>query len=184
MIGVILYGPPASGKDTISTELNRIDPRFRTFRRLKVGAGKTATYRMVSMSELDGLRRAKQIIWENERYGATYAVDLPGLRRALGHSVPVIHLGQIPAIDAVRAAIPEASWFVVSLSCPREATRERLQERNPQDVEERLRVWEETLPLADADLYLDTGSITATDSARAVHRRVQSLRFRQAPSVE
>ena len=34
-IGVILYGPPAAGKDTITGELLALDPRYRQFSRLK-----------------------------------------------------------------------------------------------------------------------------------------------------
>jgi len=51
--GVILYGPPASGKDTVTRELVRIDPRFAMFQRLKVGEPPMQTYRPISRPDLD-----------------------------------------------------------------------------------------------------------------------------------
>jgi predicted PilT family ATPase len=36
--GILLYGPPAAGKDTITTALAALDARYAPFRRLKVGA--------------------------------------------------------------------------------------------------------------------------------------------------
>jgi ATP-dependent 26S proteasome regulatory subunit len=35
--GVILYGPPGAGKDTITAELSRLRPEFTLFQRLKAG---------------------------------------------------------------------------------------------------------------------------------------------------
>jgi len=35
--GVLLYGPPAAGKDTVSAALIAVDARYVLFERLKVG---------------------------------------------------------------------------------------------------------------------------------------------------
>ncbi|MGV9303830.1 hypothetical protein ACWDLG_10705 [Nonomuraea sp. NPDC003727] len=35
--GIVLYGPPASGKDTVTAALRRLDPRFVLLPKLKVG---------------------------------------------------------------------------------------------------------------------------------------------------
>ncbi|MFD0564440.1 hypothetical protein ACFQ2M_22355 [Kitasatospora saccharophila] len=44
--GIILYGPPASGKDTITAALIEQDPRLAQFARLKIGGGRSQGYRM------------------------------------------------------------------------------------------------------------------------------------------
>ncbi|NYF57885.1 maleylpyruvate isomerase N-terminal domain-containing protein [Micromonospora purpureochromogenes] len=60
-----------------------------------------------------------EIVWENHRYYALYVVDRPSLLQGLTTGVPVVHLGQRPAVDAVTAAVSAARWFVVYLWCPR-----------------------------------------------------------------
>jgi hypothetical protein len=40
-LGVILYGPPGAGKDTVTAALTSPDARFQLFRRIKAGAGRT-----------------------------------------------------------------------------------------------------------------------------------------------
>ncbi|MDO3687683.1 hypothetical protein [Micromonospora sp. C28ISP2-4] len=100
MRGVILYGPPAAGKDTITRALTDADPADRLFRRLKAGPGRTAGYRMTTADKLKELRSRGEVAWENDRYGARYIVDRPALRRDLTDYVPVVHLGQTEAVDA------------------------------------------------------------------------------------
>jgi guanylate kinase len=166
--GIILYGPPASGKDTITDSLALTDPRCEFFPRLKAGPGKTRTYRVASPEQLADLRAKGEIAWENARYGATYAVDTPELELRLRRGIPVLHLGQVEAIEAIRDAVPDASWLVVSLWCNRTVAEARLRARNPTDVEERLRVWDETEPLTDADLSVDTGAMQPQDAAARI----------------
>jgi guanylate kinase len=152
--GIILYGPPASGKDTITRALIEAEPDCELFPRLKVGPGKTATYRMTTAEHLTELRACGAIAWENNRYGSTYAVDTPELITRLRRGIPVLHLGQPEAVEAIRKVTPEASWVVVSLWCPRDVAETRLRERNPADVQERLKVWDatETLPFTSVSV--------------------------------
>lgn len=39
---LLLYGPPAAGKDTVTAALPEIDARYVAFRRLKIGNGESA----------------------------------------------------------------------------------------------------------------------------------------------
>ncbi|MEV3922592.1 hypothetical protein [Actinomadura coerulea] len=55
--GVILYGPPTSGKDTTTAALTRQDERYVLLRKLKYGTGRSSGYRQVTRAELDDLRR-------------------------------------------------------------------------------------------------------------------------------
>jgi guanylate kinase len=50
--GILLYGPPASGKDTITVELCELNQTYGAFERLKIGSGRTRGYRMGSADQL------------------------------------------------------------------------------------------------------------------------------------
>ena len=102
MDAVILYGPPAAGKDTVMKGLTSLDARYVLLQRLKVGPGRRDGYAMTTDAALDQLRDDGQVIWENRRYGSRHVVDLPRLRAELaaGH-VPVLHLGQPEGVRAV-----------------------------------------------------------------------------------
>jgi guanylate kinase len=165
---VILYGPPAAGKDTITAHLNALDPAYVLFPRLKAGSGRTAGYRLTTSAELDRLAAAGAIVWENSRYGARYAIDLPELAARLHAQVPVLHLGQVPAIEAVKKATPDADWLVVSVWCSRDEAARRIEQRATGDTEARLQAWDETEPLDVPDLRIDTSEVPAQAAARAV----------------
>jgi guanylate kinase len=171
-LGIILYGPPASGKDTVTTALATLSPRYVHFPRLKVGGGATATYRMTTAEELRSLNQRGDLIWANHRYGSTYAVDRPELLRALAKHTPVVHLGQVAAVQAVRDATPDARWFIVGLWCPLGVAQQRLIERGATDLEARLRAWHETEPLPSADATFNTAQVAPAEAAAAVHARV------------
>lgn len=173
--GVLLYGPPASGKSTI-TRLLEESGEFRLFERLKVGAGRREGYRMTSQNALSRLRADGLILWENERYGATYAVDRPGLDAALaGPMVPVLHLGQLEAISAVTDAYPDGTWLTVELWADLVETEGRLQQRKDHDLQERLDAWAETLRLNRADLRQDTTHQSPPQTATEIRRRYLHL---------
>lgn len=163
--GLILYGAPASGKDTVTRALAEIDGRFRLFERLKAGRGRTTGYRMTSDDELNELASSGEIVWENIRYGARYVIDRPGLEAisASGH-IPVVHAGQTEVIEAVRAATV-GTWFVVQLNTSRETARQRIIERDTGDTSARLSAWDATSRLTDADLEIDTEQVSAEHAA-------------------
>ncbi len=171
MPGVILYGPPASGKDTVTIALQSLDTRYRHFPRIKVGPGKHAGYRMIDTATLVDLGVAGEIIWQNERYGAQYAVDRQALSTALFTHIPVLHLGQLAAIEAIRQAA-RVQWFTVALWSDRDIAIERLRRRDPGDLAERLTAWDSTEPLPDADLRIDTGHTSPAQVAAAIHALV------------
>ncbi|WP_306325261.1 guanylate kinase [Streptomyces venezuelae] len=150
--GVVLFGPPAAGKDTVSAALNVLDARFAQLVKVKVGSGRTAGYRMATEEELGSLRTAGRIVLETERYGNTYAVDRADLdeMRAAG-GFPVVHVGSLAHLRSFLRAVGEP-WLRVLLWLPREECALRSEGRGDRDTEERLGVWDATLEdLAAAD---------------------------------
>jgi guanylate kinase len=169
-----MYGPPAAGKDTVTTALAALDRRYRLFPRLKLGKGRTTGYRLTTADEVAELRSAGEILWENERYGATYFVDHTFLAGELSTAWPVLHLGQAPGIRAVRNAFRDAEWIVVHLWCPRAVAEQRVIARGTGDVAERMEAWDATKPIPDA-LFIDTSTVSAPDAAALIDAEVRSL---------
>jgi guanylate kinase len=178
---VILYGPPASGKDTITRALASLDPRYALYRRLKTGTGNTNGYRMASPGDLAALHDCGQVLYQNDRYGSTYVVDRPHLAAMLGaRQIPVVHIGQVKGIRAVRAY--PAEWITVALWCARPTTARRARERGSADIGARLTVWDETLEdfrtAGNAGFLarLDTDTMEPDDAARAIDALVTADR--------
>ncbi len=176
-VAVILYGPPASGKDTITAELARLDSRYALFRRMKIGGDSTNGYRLAGQDALAQLHANGQVLYQNERYDSTYVVDRPHLSEMLAAGqAPVVHLGQIAGIRAV-TAFP-AHWVTVLLWCSRETTARRAYARGSTDINARLAAWDETfadLEQADASDFLvsiDTDTISPEEAARMIAPQV------------
>ncbi|MFF5265434.1 guanylate kinase [Actinomadura viridis] len=142
--GVILYGPPTSGKDTITAELVRQDGRFALLPKLKVGTGRTTGYRQVSGDDLTALRQAGRLVVETRRYGNRYAVDRQDVHDLIeaGH-IPVAHMGNLADLDHLRASVA-LDWTAVLLWIPREVCAQRSQQRGDADSPKRLQAWDET----------------------------------------
>ncbi|MFB7745374.1 guanylate kinase [Streptomyces sp. NPDC056132] len=171
--GVILYGPPASGKDTVTSALTELNSRYAQFVRLKVGTGKAIGYRMGTPEQLHELEAASDVIYANTRYGNTYVIDRPGVDKAFSAGVPVVHLGQVDGIRALVDGYP-ADWSVVLLWCPREVTEHRSAGRGDSDTAARLAAWDatredlDTHPGTTWDLTVDTMTSAPQDAARLI----------------
>jgi guanylate kinase len=178
MQGVVLYGPPAAGKDTVTAALVGLDPQYQQFARLKIGSGKAAGYRMGTLEELAALEAAGDVVYANRRYGNTYVIDRPGVNAAFAAGVPVVHLGQVDGIRALVDGYP-ADWAVVLLWCERDVTAQRSKGRGDTDTQARLAAWDATREDLDAhpdmvwDLTVDTMVTSPVESARLIDRLVR-----------
>lgn len=173
MPAVILYGPPAAGKNTVTKALIELDHDYQLYRRLKVGAGRTEGYRMTTPSYIDTLRDAGGILWENRRYGALYLVDRPSLTNMLRSCIPILHLGQVAAVKAITTSLPDTHWTVVWLWCPRHVALKRITERGTGDTAERLRTWDETESLPEADISINTVKVHPDTAAATIRSHVE-----------
>jgi guanylate kinase len=173
MRGVILYGAPATGKDTVTEALTGSYPEYAHFERLKAGPGRTAGYRMISVEQVASMPAAA-VLWANHRYGATYLVDLPGLQQVWQqHRIPVVHLGQPEAVEAVVERTPEASWLVVELHCDLAVLQERIRQRGTGDDDQRVAAALSTPRLRSVDISIDTGITDPVKAARLIAERVR-----------
>jgi len=172
--GVLLYGPPAAGKDSITKQLAMLGP-YAHFQRLKAGPGRSSGYRMSTLDQLAKLRERGEIIYENQRYDSTYVTDRGELDTiVLGHKqVPVLHVGQVDAIHTICRGYP-LTWTVIMVFSPRDEAERRLKLRGDARVDERLAVWDETLAEvrgADPalfDLVLNTTAFTPAHAAALI----------------
>lgn len=169
---VILYGPPASGKDTVTKYL--ITQGFAHFERLKHGPGRTAGYRMINASELARIMSTSDgVLWLNSRYDSTYVVDRTHLTAILASGqVPILHLGQPEAIDAIRRATSDVRWLVVELWCPREIAIRRMIDRATNDLPERIQAYDDTPLLPHPDLQIDTFTTSPDAAALQIHQAI------------
>jgi guanylate kinase len=179
MPAVILYGPPAAGKDAVTAALTSLDKRYRLYPRLKVGDGRTDGYRMTTLSHINALRNLGAVAWETRRYGALYIVDRTSLAEMLTVCIPVLHLGQVEAVKAITGTL-KTQWLTVWLWCPRDVAVRRIAKRGTGDETARLRAWDETQPLLDADVSVNTAEINPIDAAKAIRSGIQS-RLNDAP---
>lgn len=171
--GVILYGPPGSGKDTITAELSALRSEFTLFQRLKAGPGRSAGYRMTSIDHIEELSQAGELLYRNARYDAEYAIDRRGVTDLVQDDrIPVLHMGQVAGAGAV-ADFP-LHWIRVLLWCPLDVTESRSIGRGDKDVEARVKVWHETredLLAHESEpwtLTLRTDRLSPTESATTI----------------
>jgi len=175
---LLLSGPPASGKDTVTAALTALDPRFALFRRIKAGSGRTEGYRIMENAELAKLEERGEIVQRHERYGNVYAVDAPMLRSMSRAGLwPVIHVGRLENLGPLRQATDGTS---VLLWADRPTVASRLKARGSTDVDDRLRAWEEertdltrSARAADFDLVVDTGSAPPEEAAQRIKAALQ-----------
>jgi guanylate kinase len=177
--GVILYGPPTSGKDTTTAELTRQDERYALLPKLKIGTGRSTGYRLVSDAERERLRSAGRLVVETHRYGNVYAIDRDDIAALVdGDRIPVVHMGNVADLQRLRAAVP-LTWTSVLLWIPRGICAKRSELRGDPDTPKRLRAWGETL--ADLRATADTPVFNAiirtdeTDTTEAARRIITAV---------
>ncbi|MER8231724.1 guanylate kinase [Streptomyces sp. NPDC094049] len=175
----MLYGPPGSGKDTVTAELSRARPEFTLFQRLKAGPGRTTGYRLTSTEHIEDLGRAGELLYRNARYGTEYAIDRQGVSELVEQGmIPVLHMGQVAGASAV-SSYP-IHWVKVLLWCPLAVTETRCQGRGDKDMETRLKVWHETRqdlmdhPSEPWSLVIETHHHSPAETARIISDAVTS----------
>ncbi|WP_412516227.1 guanylate kinase [Actinomadura madurae] len=172
--GVILYGPPTSGKDTVTAELARQDDRYTALPKLKVGTGRSAGYRPLTSTDLEKLRDADRLVVETRRYGNVYAIDRHDIAALLAaDKVLIVHMGNVADLNRLRESVP-LDWTTVLLWVPRAVCADRSKHRGDVDTPKRLQAWDETLGDLQAtdtpvfNLVIHTDQADPTETARRI----------------
>ncbi|MCP9952921.1 guanylate kinase [Actinomadura madurae] len=178
--GVILYGPPTSGKDTVTAELARQDDRYTALPKLKVGTGRSEGYRYLTSTDLEKLRATGRLVVETHRYGNVYAVDRDDIAAQVeADKVPIVHMGNVADLQRLRTAIP-LDWTSVLLWVPRAVCADRSKHRGDDDTPQRLQAWDETrsdLQATDTrvfNLVIHTDQADPTETAHRIIAAVEA----------
>src|SRR5215217_1345523 len=148
---IILYGPPASGKNTVTEALQTLETNIEPFQRVKAGPGRTQGYRMMSQENISTWRDQVTILWENSRYNAVYITELEEIQRILeAHRIPVIQL-----------------W------CPRNVSYTRSIARKTGDIKQRMQVYDKTERLKQKNLTIDTSKTNPVEAAKKILEQVK-----------
>ena len=140
--GVVLFGPPASGKDTVTACMDAMYPDVALYEKLKTGAGRSLGYRFIDADELDQRRRSGRLT-SVVRYGNQYSVDHAELDAwELQGRIPVVHTTDLDELGNLAA---RAGWLVVGLWARRRIAAERLLARGDLELSQRLDLWSSSL---------------------------------------
>jgi guanylate kinase len=142
-----------------------------------VEAGRAVGYRMTTLPHIKTLRSAGSVVCETHRYDALYVIDRASLTDMLTVCIPVVHVEQVEALKALTTALPPAAqWITVWLWCPRDVAAARITERRTGGTAARLRAWDETAPLPEADISINTADAHPAAAAATIHSQVQARR--------
>lgn len=123
--GVLLVGPPASGKRTVAFALQSLRATYAPFPALTVAHQPLVHGQRTTQAHLDELRSWAQMFHEFTIDGDSYAYDGErlGALRERGH-VPVACVDDIAGLEAFEREAGD--WLAILLWCPREAAERRL----------------------------------------------------------
>lgn len=179
---LLMSGTPASGKDTLSSLLVNINPRFRHFKKHR-GSNQPKddkTYIHVSLAQFLALTEEGEFVQFHSRYERGYGVSRTELERHWQQNeIPIIHVGKYENIAPFLKADLDASSVLLMVSL--NETRKRLTERHRGDneeIEKRLAAYhEERQELAsliasgealDFDLILDNSGSDVQGTAEKI----------------
>lgn len=134
---ILLSGTPASGKDTITSLLVKMNPRFQHFKKHR-GSNQPKgdnTYIHVNLTQFSELSQKGEFIQFHSRYERGYGVSFTELERHWKQGeIPIIHVGKYENIAPFRSANFDVKSILLLVSL--NETKRRLAERHINDTEE------------------------------------------------
>ena len=163
--GLVLYGGPAVGKSSTSQLIVEAFPNsFYRYQLRREGGDPPigGTYRTTT-----NVQAESEIYHRYSKCGSTYIIDRAGFQDA---GMPIIEAGEPDSVEALRRL--SVQWVVIQLWCMRQIAAQRLQLRDPDQLDRRLEVWDSTSPIV-SDLVIDTSdAVNASREALEVAGRV------------
>lgn len=135
---ILLSGTPASGKDTLTNELMKLDKRFAHFKKHKIATGGKMddTYYLIPKEEFDNMAKNNEFVQYHYRYDRGYAVSLKELKRLKElNMIPIIHVGKYENIQKFRD-FGLKNILSILIHTNRNITFDRLKERHKEDNDE------------------------------------------------
>ncbi len=182
--GILLAGPPASGKRTVALALSSLRRGYAHVSALTTATQPVLSAVPTSQRYLDDLSSWAQLFYEFRVEGARYVYDRERLDRLRGQGrLPVVCVEDIDALSAFERE--SGDWLPVLVWCPREHARDRLTLRRA--ISERsaiiTRSWTRRWDQSFKELYQDGQRFTMTlrtdrsdavEIARIVHLAAQA----------
>lgn len=136
---VILCGPPASGKDTITTALKGLGD-YEKVRLHRTGPRPKEGYIHVDDEQFEILKRENHFIEHHTTYGRQYGVSIGELLiTSIKHKYSVIHLGSPKQALEIKKNLPQDIVKIIYLWNTRTELQERLHLRYQDNADEILR---------------------------------------------
>jgi len=135
---ILLSGTPASGKDTLTAELNKIDDRFVHFKKHKIASGGKMddTYYLISKDKFDNMAENNQFVQYHYRYDRGYGVSADELKRLKElNKIPVIHVGKYENIIKFKE-FGIKNILSILIYADKDTTKKRLELRHSEDISE------------------------------------------------
>ena len=154
---VLLSGTPASGKDTITSEIIKKDNRFVHFKKHKIATGGKLddTYHLISKEEFDEMAQANQFVQYHYRYGRGYGVSYEELLKNKSNGkIPIIHVGKYENILRFRE-FGLKNFLSILIYTDRDNTLKRLEKRhinNNDEIENRIKSYDEEVQILCEEL--------------------------------
>ena len=147
---ILLSGTPASGKDTLTAELNKIDDRFVHFKKHKIASGGKMddTYYLISKDKFDNMAENNQFVQYHYRYDRGYGVSADELKRLKElNKIPVIHVGKYENIIKFKE-FGIKNILSILIYADKDTTKKRLELRHSEDnseINKRLKAYDEEI---------------------------------------
>ncbi len=167
---ILLCGPPASGKDSITEAICKIDEGFYHFKKHRAINGKTYMHRNnyidITKDEFKKMIENDEFIQYHERYNRYYGISKKAMADGISKNLNmIIHTGRIENLQELKKKINENTISIL-LWAPMDILRQRLVKRhhnNENEISRRLiAAQEEFIDLTKIDLKKSFDAIIKT----------------------
>jgi len=144
---LLLSGPPASGKDTVSHELINRNNRFVLFKKHRAGGETNSGYIDISTAQFKEMEAQNKFIQSHLRYGRLYGVSRDGIEKTLAYGkIPIIHTGRIENLVKLKDVFGQ-KCIAIHLWEHRDILAERIRKRhnNAEEISARITALDEEI---------------------------------------